>query len=386
MTILRTIATTCLAVSGLAMAQGTPVSAPAPAAPRTGLYGTVTKGNIAADNTVDDYSRRPTLIGDRQYFAGFGGADMGNAAFSIKGMGWNWFGEVTGPVGAASPGVPNTLRLGLGKGTAWGGGLLLAVDRTSVKTAAGTTTTYYDASGFGAFFDLNLGASDVYGSLGWNTGFPTTPPAAPHNSVLTEPAAGSNTEVNHHQLSLMAGWKKDATVEGTHSFNLEGNYVLGLHTDDAPTPDVDDMVNSLAIMPMWGYVLRANSDYSVFVGANGLLAFENDSVGPMHGNQYAVSVSPNIAFQKQFGHGFEGFSGFSVTALLRGAQDEPANNDESTTMLTGGADVAVGLRWVKDNFALEGSLKEAVLANGPYLIGGNAGQGLFVNIGMALGF
>jgi hypothetical protein len=184
----------------------------------------------------------------------------------------------------------------------------------------------------------------------------------------------------------MAGWKKDATVEGTHSFNVEGNYVLGLHTDDTPTPNVDDMVNMLTIMPMWGYILRANSDYSVFIGTNGLLAFENDSVGPTHGNQYTVSLSPNIAFQKQFGHGFEGFSGFSVTALLHGVQDEPANNNSSSTMLTGGADVSVGLRWVKDNFALEGSLKEAVLANGPYLIGGNAGQGLFVNIGMALGF
>src|SRR4051812_47059932 len=101
MTVLRTIATTCLAVSGLAMAQG--ASAPVPSAPRTGLYGSVTRGNIAADNTVEDYSRRPTLIGDKQYFAGFGDADLGNAAFSLKGMGYNWFGEVTGPVRAASP-------------------------------------------------------------------------------------------------------------------------------------------------------------------------------------------------------------------------------------------------------------------------------------------
>ena len=381
---LKTIATTCLAASGLAIAQSA-----APVAPRTGLYTAVTKSNAAADNTVDDFSRRPTLIGDRQYFAGYGGADMGNAAFSVRGMGWNWFGQVTGPVNAPdAAGVPNTLRLGLGAGSAWGAGLLLAVNRSEVSFAGGDTTTYFETSGFGVFGDVSLGASDVYGSIGWNTGFPNGAVGGPHNSVLADPSAAGlpTTEVNHHMLSVMAGWKKDATTEGTHSFNIEGSYVLGMHTDDAPSPDADDKVNILAIMPMWGYVIRANSDYAVFVGANSALVFENDDVGAVNGNSYAVSVSPNIAFQKQLGRGFEGFSGFSVTALLAGSSDVPASGNSTLDLVTGGADVSVGLRWAKDNFALEGSLREAVLANGPYLIGGNAGQGLFFNIGMGLGF
>jgi hypothetical protein len=382
MTKLNTIATTCLAVSGLAMAQGNPAPTTAPAAPRTGLYSSVTKGNIAADNTVDDYSRRPTLIGDRQYFAGFGGADMANAAFSFKGMGWNWFGAVTGPV-PATAGVPNTLRLGLGNGTAWGAGLLLAVDRTD--TDVGTeTTTYYDASGFGVFGDFNLGRSDVYGSVGWNTGFPPNLPA-PHNSVTVTPATGSSTEIVHHQLSIMAGWKHDATTEGTHSFNIEGSYLMAMHTSDAVTPNADDNVNILTVLPAWGYVLRANTDYSVFVGVNSAETFETDQVGALDASRYSLAFMPNIAFQKQLGHGFEGFSGFSVTGLYAASSDDPANGNSSSQLLTGGADVSVGLRWVKDNLAFEGSLKEAVLANGPYIIGGNAGQGLFFDIGLALG-
>jgi hypothetical protein len=385
MTKFNTLATTCLAMSGLALAQTAPAPASsASAAPRTGLYGSVTKGNIAADNTVDDYSRRPTLIGDKQYIAGFGGADLANAAFSIKGMGWNWFGAVTGPV-PATPGVPNTLRLGLGSGTAWGAGLLLAVDRTHVKNAAGETTTYFDASGFGAFGDFALGASDVYGALTWNTGFPTTPPALPHNSVIVNPAVGANTENIHHTLGIMAGWKHDATTEGTHSFLVEGTYQMATHTTDGITPEVDDKVNILTVTPGWGYILRANSDYAVFVGVNSTESFQSDEVGATDGSQYSLSLSPNIAFQKQLGRGFEGFSGFSVTAMMSSASDEPADGDESSTLLTGGADMAVGLRWVKDNLAFEGSLREAVLANGPYIIGGNAGQGLFFNIGLSLG-
>jgi len=265
---------------------------------------------------------------------------------------------------------------------------MLAVDRTNIKNAAGETTTYFDASGFGAFFDLSLGASDVYGSVGWNTGFPTVPPAAPHNSTAFDPATGTSTEINHHALSLMGGWKKDATTEGTHSINVEASYVFGMHSSSGITPSIDDKVNILSVMPMWGYIVRANTDYSVFVGTNGLLGFQNDDVGTLSGKQYVFSLSPNIAFQKQLGHGFEGFSGFSVTAGMSGTQDEPASNDESSVLLTGGADVSMGLRWVKDNFAVEGSLRDAFLTTGPYLISGTAttGGGLFANAGISLGF
>lgn len=392
MTTLRMIATTCLAASGLAMAQGEAgmpgqaAGTSGPMAPRTGLYTGVTRGNAAADNTVDDFSRRPTLIGDQQYVAGFGGADMGEAAFSFRGMGFNWFGEVTTPVSTAAASTPDLLRLGLGAGTAWGGGLLLSVNRTYAKDAAGNkTTTYFDASGLGVFGDFNIGMGDVYGSVGWNTGFPSGLAPAPHNSVTVDPATGSTVENTHHQLGIMAGWKKDATTEGTHALNIELGYILGMHTNDAPDPDLDDKANVFTLLPSWGYILRAAPGYSVFIGANGEIFVENDDVAPVNGNQYGVSVSPNFAFQKQFGKGFEGFSGFSVTASYDGTSDEPADNQESSQYLTGGADVTVGLRWVKDNFALEGSLKEAVLANGPYLIGGNAGQGLFAQIGMALG-
>jgi hypothetical protein len=384
MTKLNTIATTCLAVSGFAMAQVSPAPTTAPAAPRTGLYSSVTRGNIAADNTVDDYSRRPTLIGDRQYLAGYGGGELANAAFSIKGKGMNWFGAVTGPVRAVA-GSPDSLRLGLADGTAWGAGLILATHRTYAKNAAGETTTYFDGSGLGLFGDFNLGSSDVYGSIGWSTGFPVG--AGAHNSSLFDPAAaGSNVEINHHQLSIMGGWKKDATAEGTHSFNIEATYVMAMHTDDTPpAPDVDDNANILAIMPMWGYILRMNSDYSVFVGVNSRETYQSTDVGGVTSGMYSLELTPNICFQKQLGHGFEGFSGFSVSGSYSATTIDNASNDESSDLLTGGADMTVGLRWVKDNLAFEGSLSEALLSSGPNFVGGGT-PGLFGQIGLSLGF
>jgi hypothetical protein len=356
----------------------------------------VTKGNGAADNTVDDYSRRPTLIGSKQYFAGFGGADMQSGAFSFEGKGMNWFGAV---IGGANP---NLLRLGVASGTAWGGGLLLAIDHTNVTNAAGETTTTFAGDGYGVFGDFNLGTSDVYGQIGWFTGFPGTLGGGvvgliPNATATFKPNVGAEISEHNWNLNLMAGWKKDATTEGTHSLNAEFSYTLGKNTSKgavAPAANLDNSMNQVVLSLSHGYILKAASDYAVFLGCYGGFLWQADkSTTPsVDASHVSVMASPNIAFQKQLGHGFEGFSGASVTGSYDTFSNEPgaapfppAGSTDASQLLTGSADVAVGLRWVKDNFALEGSLKETVLQNGPYLIGGNAGQGMFVNVGMALG-
>jgi hypothetical protein len=404
MTKLKSAALACLAVSGLAgwasaqdgfssSAFATPSAASgasgATTAPRTGLYSSVTKGNAAADNTVDDYSRRPTLIGDRQYFAGYGGADMQSGAFSFQGAGLNWFGSVAG---GADPAL---LRFGAGSGTAWGGGVLLALDHTNVTNAAGETPTTFQGDGYGLFGDLNLGASDLYGQIGWFTGFPGTLGAPPTNITQTvKPDGAAETSVHNWNLNVMAGWKKEAAGEGTHALNAELSYTLGKNNSDGTAADFDNSMNQVFLGFYHGYILKAGNDYSVFLGSNSSYIWQADAsdAPSVDASHTGFSVSPNIAFQKEFGKGFEGFSGASVTASYDTYSDEPASApfppggaSDASRILTGGADVAVGLRWVKDNFALEGSLKETLLQNGPYLIGGNAGQGMFVNVGMALG-
>lgn len=354
----------------------TSTSSSAPAAPRTGLYTSVTKGNAAADKTVDDYSRRPTLIGDRQYFAGYGGVELADAAASLRLGSLNWFTQVTAGTAAT---VPATIRLGAGT-SGWGGGVIMAVNRTYVKTAPPSTetTTLFDPSGFGLFGDLSLGSSDIYGQVAYNTGLFSTPGL--DNSVHTvAPAPLPEDDDKRRTLGLMVGWKKDATTEGTHALNVEAVYQMAMEDLENPTADATD--TRVAVIPAWGYIFKASSDYSVFLGANGLL----DYIAFETGNTFGASVSPNIALHKQLSQRFEGFAGFSVTGMLSTANDRAGSGSEGSTLMTGGADVAVGLRWVKDNLALEGSLKETVLANGPYLIGGNAGQGFFLSVGLSMG-
>ncbi|MDB5106068.1 MAG: hypothetical protein JWP91_3757 [Fibrobacteres bacterium] len=400
----NSIAIACLTASGLAgwaMAQdnlstGTyPPSSSSPSstvsAPRTGLYETVTKGNAAADNTVDDFTRRPTLIGTKQYFAGFGGADMQSGAFSFEGRGWNWFGSAVSRAGSAQGGAnPAEVRAGIASGTAWGGGLILSFDKSTTDNAGTKTKTVIEGDGFGAFGDFNLGNSDVYGQVALYTGFDALLPPVNNYIKVEPPSPLPTTETNNYLINAMGGWKKDATTEGTHALNVEVGYNYSKNEVDPSTPANENSINELAVMFAHGYILRATPDYSVFLGTNNLLIWraEKTTAAPTEHSIIGISTSPNLAFQKQFGKGFEGFSGGSVTASYFSYSNEPFGigaPEEATRLLTADADVAVGLRWVKDNFALEGSLKEAVLLNGPYLIGGNANQGLMAEVGMSLG-
>ncbi len=400
MTNLKAIATTCLAVTGLAMAQDNASTSTFPtpgssssssssvAAPRTGLYAGVVKGNAASDNTTDDYSRRPTLIGDRQYFAGYGTADLGSGAFSFKGNGMNWFGQMTGG------GDPSDVRVGVGSGTAWGGGLLLSLDHTNVKNAAGETSTTVEGDGYGVFGDFNLGSSDVYGQLGWFTGFPSLLPTAPNNSVTVKPTAGAEASEANWFINLMAGWKKDATTEGTHSMNVEFNYTFGKNTTDPG--NLDNSVNILMLNGYHGYILKAASDYAVFLGCNGGFLWRADktSTPNVDASEIGINVMPNMSFQKQLGKGFEVFSGGGVSLNYNMFTDEPAGaggfppagSTDASQIVTTGADVSLGLRWVKDNFAFEGSVTEALLHNGPQVISGTTTPGgMFAEVGMSLG-
>lgn len=358
-------------------------SAPtAPAAPRTGLYTTVTKLNAAADNTVDDYTRRPTLIDGKQYFAGYGDADLVSGAFAFQGAGWDWFGAAIGGPD------PDEIRAGMAKAGAWGGGVIVSLAKSRYDTPAGSVKTTLESDGLGFFGDFSLGGSDVYGQLAFYTGFDALAPVV-DNYVRAAGADQKNTVIN-----LMAGWKRDATTEGTHAMNAEAILNHSLKREEALAGDS----LTFTALDLWfyhGYILKAGQGYSVFLGSNSelLLQFEDWNTDPEDRSHYRLAVSPNLAFQKTLRWGFEAFAGGSVTVSWdRFDGSAPATftpaipgADERTDFLTGGADVALGLRWVMDNLAVEGSLRDALLANGPHFIGGDAAPGMFLQMGVSLG-
>jgi hypothetical protein len=384
------------ALMGLASAQGDyfPPSEPAatptysspaatttasgPAAPRTGIYGSVTQFNAAADNTVDDFTRRPVLINGQQYLAGWGGNTLANAAFAFQGIGFDWFGSATG-----GPGAPTALRAGLAQAGSWGGGLLLALAKTNSDAPADDNKVVLESDGFGLFGNFALGGSDIYGQLGVFTGFDDL--AAGDDNYVKIGA----TEVKNSLYYVAVGWKKDATSEGTHALNAELAFDYSSLENESPGDD-DATLTEVILSFAHGYILRQTQSYDVFLGSNSALVVRlgDFDVAPTDRTLYGISVSPNIAFQKNLMWGFEGFAGVSATLaweMYEGTAESPiiTTSTEGTNLLTTGGSMDLGLRWVKDNLAIEGRVAPTFLSTGPNFIGG--GTGFLAEVGLALG-
>ncbi len=369
-----------------AVANSTPMAEKA--GPRTGLYGTVMKGNAAADNTIDDLTKRPHLI-DQQYLAGWGGADLGSAGYSFEAAGFNWFGAAYG--GAA----PDEIRLGLAKQGQFGGGLILSLAKFSTEdsVAGGTakTKTVLESDGFGAFGSFMLGAAgDVYGEVSVYTGFDDL--AADNNNYSKVEVTGAPTaEVTPRVIHLLAGWKRDASTEGTHSLNAE--FILNIDNlkNDNGTTSVERKLTDVQLLFYHGYIMKDAGSFKVFAGSNSEFRYRSFTLeaAPSDSSTMRLQVTPNMSFQKTLGKGFEAYSGVGVnlayisqTNTLQGT----TNFDKFSSFITVGTDMALGLRWTYENLAVEGALKESVLANGPQFIGGTANQGLFGQLGVSVGF
>jgi len=353
---------------------------------RTGLYGTVMKGNAAADNTVDDLTKRPHLI-EQQYLAGWGGNDLLSAAFNFQAADFNWFGAAYG--GA----VPDEVRFGLASAGHFGAGVMVSLAKftseDSVGAAARKSKTVLENDGFGLFGSFALGgAGDVYGEVSVYTGFDDSA-SGDDNYTRIELSPGGTSEVTPRLIHVLAGWKKDATSEGTHSLNAELILNIG-NWENAPAggTSVERKITDIQLWFYHGYILKDAGSFKVFAGTNSEIAYQDLSwdTEPKDRSALLIQTTPNMSFQKTLKHGFEGYAGAGFTLAWLNQKNLPANLDKSSSLVTAGADMALGLRWVYENLAVEGALKDAVLANGPYFIGGNTNQGLFGQVGLTVGF
>jgi hypothetical protein len=186
----------------------------------------------------------------------------------------------------------------------------------------------------------------------------------------------------------MAGWKKDATTEGTHSLNLEGAVNI-LSVDSAGPPKTTDNALALSLVFSHGYILKAGTGYSVFLGSN--TAFIYTSFDPpgsaADGHTMTLAVMPNLVFHKDLGHNFElssgGSAGLSLNMYSKAEVPDLGFAKSGHTLLTSNAEINLGLRWVKDNFAFEGSVNESLLQSGPNFISG-MNNSMFGRIGVSL--
>ncbi len=360
-----------------------------PQAPRTGLYAGTTMGNPATDNTVDDYTKRPTLLNGKQYFAGYGDNSFASGAYAFNAAGFDWFGSIVTPVthipiAARNAGFKEsgTLRTGLANNL-WGAGLIWNFNKTSSTNGTQENKFTLENDGFGLFGNFNLHGSDVYGEASMRTGFPDD--TLPYTKSTNPPAAAS--EYDPSTIHFMAGWKKDATTEGTHSLNVEAS--MDFSSIDPPTPKTSG--TNIAVNFYHGYILKSTAAYAVFLGSTAtysMLSIDNPTPfkDPSHTH---FALMPNMAFQKILGKGFEittgGSAGLSYDMYKNATNPANIAGDEGAVLITPVANVQVGARWVLDNFAFEGSVNQNLLSNGPNFISGTAPTPMFAQIGVSLG-
>lgn len=345
------------------------------------------KGNGASDNTVDDFTRRAHLI-DGQYLVGAGGQTLVNGAFSFEGLGFNWFGQAYG--GDA----PDEVRFGLAKSGLFGAGLMVSFAKATTEDSAiggkAETKNVLEGDGFGLFGSFMLGsAGDVYGEAFVYTGTDALPGADNYTENKT---AAATTEYTPRLLHILAGWKRDASSEGTHSLNAE--FIFNMHSEEnKAAATTEDNMTELQLAFYHGYVLKDAGSFKVFLGSSTQLTYQDYSfeAAPQDRSRMSLNIAPNISMQKTLSKGFEIFAGadmnlgfVSLTNLTPAGP--AAGPDKGTVLATSGTDVSVGLRWNYENIAIEGALVDTFLAHGPHFIGGDDDQGLFAQVGLSVGF
>jgi hypothetical protein len=327
----------------------------------------------------------PHLIGQQQWVAGYGGADMRDASATFIASGFNWLVDLKSNT---NPNGPDLLKIGMAQDGVFGAGLILGLARTNEDEQSGNeTSTTYAGTTYGAFGSAALGEGNLFGSLYYSVN--------PNNNVTVKNT--SETKSTNSLIHVDVNYAQFGSNQG--DFSYSGGILADFGSGE---PAVGDTVSSSSyeLSGALGYLAASSEGQAVVLGVNGSLSYNGSESNGLrvllsgdssYVNKYsgmALSFRPHVAFQKSLPKGFEIFSGAGVTFdWMSGtdAPDGPDNDVSSSWLATNSGDVNVGLRWSHENFAIEGQVAEQLLLDGPDMIGGSA-PGLFSQVGISYGF
>ncbi|MDD5675228.1 MAG: hypothetical protein PHC61_13750 [Chitinivibrionales bacterium] len=380
-----------------------------PAAVRSPVYNTIMQsgimqGNVAADLTTSDYMLIPHLIGDNQFVAGYGLDVNNNACLTFKSIGFNWLGDIDNNADRLR------VKAGLAVSNVFGAGLLYNLNKHGLSDESasnadpvtkGNTSLTAAGDGIGLFGSFNLGFAHLYGDLSYYFASPAD--SSYHSENTSTPAGGASTTVTadstHTRFNINVGLLKPGSGQGSMAFGALLN-VFDASASDGDAKTIKDNTFGIGISGSCGTPISQSEDFAVFLGGkvgimtafytNGLDTPNVALASVKSSTTFDFYIRPNVSFQKQLGHGFEtqlGASANLLDMLLVNSKTHASAKTGSSDVTSNNATVALGLRWKKDNFAIDGELSKTMLASGPYLISGNTGVGnLFGSLGVSLGF
>ena len=255
----------------------------------------------------------------------------------------------------------------------WGAGLSLAYsDSSHEDPASNQTVTYHALSEAKLFGSFGWNGKDVYGSLLW---------MKPTDNVVTTPASGSsNTNPRTDDVLLTVGIRKypAAGVEGSA---WSGQTTLG-YEYFRPAGEQNPIMWIAQVYGQYGYVFITDG-ITFLPGVDAYVDYRNGTADPDY--YAAIGVSPYAALiLPLYEHWtLKGGARYFVEQTLNDVQQgKPSDfRDRGIISNTNGS---VGLRYTRNRWALEGSIANGFLSNGPYFISGTPTGGMIGSLALTV--
>ncbi|HXP91435.1 MAG TPA: hypothetical protein VN931_10960 [Fibrobacteria bacterium] len=364
-----------------------PVAATAPVATATYTAPTTDEAPLAPINMqlLQNHPGAPTGIEDvllvpsanaGQQAVGFQWVDGANSDAYVL---WkNYFAAAQYTGATAANDAQTIASFGL-MNPVWGAGLSLAYAQTYTEPVATkpNVTTYEALSQAKLFGSTGWEGKDVYASLLWKK--PTT-------NVETEPLVGSTvTTPRTDSVILSAGIRKYPPV-GVEGLAWSGNAALGYYYDRtpavAPAVGSNQTIWEASLYGQLGYVFVTDG-IEFLPGIDALLNYANGVNAPDYGYQYGVSPYVAIILPIFEHWTLDGGARYYVQQTVMDVYPgKPSVFEDNASIST--TQGSVGLRYTHNRWALEGSVANGFLVNGPYLLSGTATGGLIGSLALTV--
>lgn len=350
-----------------------PVFAPAPAAASTQAaspaafdklrgrsYGASAFGNQAAAFNVADYLDWPHLFAGNKFLYVEPASSYGTVSAEL--------GDKTIFLNLDNTANRGIMTVGFAKTQSMGVELRLSKDRTMTTTDPevgdkNETSVVGAGDQMGVGFSMNMGSNALRVSADWIT---------PQTQTNTKVGSGKS-EQSFNEYLLEAGFSNfpsGADLVWTAGFTFDRvsltSKVTGADEVIGPNANTNIILSFDA-----GMKILSNGTSRVLLGSNNSLGYQMwDDLDDQRedSTRMALSVSPNIVGEYAFNENWmiSGGAAHTFVPFGMGGATTPNVSERSSMFIQSGATIAnAGVRYQKDNFAVEAGIQDAVFNDGP---------------------
>ena len=355
-----------------AFAYSNSAAAAAPEAPLAPVNTSLLQGNPAAPTSIDDVLLVPSASAG-QKAAAFEWADGNNTQAYVL---WNnIFAAAQYTPGKSDSAAQAQTAASFGVATpGFGVGITLAYrDYTTDSVNANKANTYYKFSQVKLFASASTPALDVYGSLVW---------AKPTNNYWAENDGDNGQYYTRTDSVMLQVGARHAPAAGAQGLAWNANLSAGYEYYRISNYNKGNYLWLASLYGQVGYAFFVDG-INFLPGLDVYLGYANGKDDPDYG--FVVGAAPSLAISVPvFEHWtLVGGAKYNVyqTLIDEAAGSSSAYYDQGLITNTTGS---LGLRYVRDRWAIEAQVANTFLSNGPYIVSGASTTGLLASLGFTV--